>query len=122
MRLVRDRDWKYVDIEGGAPLLFDMVNDPNETENLAQCTEHADRCRIMRQELFDGFSWQQVHTQLEADRDRLTEYMSGHKPSTPNQYMLPDGRVFDAEGDLYGARWLYLPPSPGGGIIPQQFG
>ena len=44
------------------------------------------------------------------------------RPSTPNQYMLPDGRVFDAEASLYDARWLYIPPVNGGGVIPQQFG
>jgi len=36
--------------------------------------------------------------------------------------MLRDGRVFDAEESLYGARWLYVPPEATGGIIPQQFG
>jgi hypothetical protein len=40
----------------------------------------------------------------------------------PNQYMLPDGRIFDAEAELYAARWLYIPPQSDGGIIPQQFG
>ena len=122
MRLVRDSDWKYVDIEGGTPLLFDMVNDPNETVNLADRPEHADRCKTMRRALFDGFDWQQIHTQLEADRSRLARHMSGQKPTTPNQYTLPDGRMFDAESDLYGARWLCLPPLPAGGIIPQQLG
>ena len=76
----------------------------------------------MREELFRGFSWEQVHEQLAADRERLPGLLSGLKPTTPNQYMLADGRVFDAEGDLYDARWLYVPPLQGGGIIPQQFG
>ena len=76
----------------------------------------------MRAALFRDFNWQQVHEQLAADRDRLPELMSGQQPSTPNQYMLPDGRVFDAEGGLYGARWRHVPELQGGGIIPQQFG
>ncbi|MCY4377926.1 MAG: sulfatase-like hydrolase/transferase [Spirochaetaceae bacterium] len=122
MRLVRDRDWKYVEIEGGRPVLFDMRGDPGETTNLAGDPGHAERCRQMRKALFDGFSWEHVHTQLAADRARLPQYLSGLKPSTPNQYMLGDGRVFDAEGDLYGARWLPYPDLKGGGVIPQQFG
>ena len=122
MRLVRDRDWKYVEIEGGRPVLFDMRGDPGETTNLAADPRHAERCRRMRSALFYGFSWDGVHRQLAADRERLPEYLSGLKPSTPNQYMLSDGRVFDAEGDLYGARWLPYPDLKGGGVIPQQFG
>ena len=70
-----------------------------------------------------GFSWDDVHRQLAVDRERLPEFFSGMKPSTPNRYMLRDGRVFDAEGDLYGARWLTIPPEAlRGGIIPQMFG
>ena len=121
MRLVRTRDWKYVEIEKGDPLLFDMVNDPGEETNLAGRPEQAERCRAMRENLFQEFSWELVHEQLANDRRRLPEFASGQKPTTPNQYMLPDGRVFDAEGELYGARWLYIPPTTGG-IIPQEFG
>ena len=122
MRLVRDRDWKYVEVEGGRPVLFDLRNDPEETTNLAGDPRNAERCRQMREALFDGFSWDGAHRQLAADRARLPQYLSGLKPSTPNQYMLSDGRVFDAEGDLYGARWLPYPDLKGGGVIPQQFG
>ena len=122
MRLVRDPEWKYVEVEGGRPVLFDMRGDPGETTNLAADPRQAERCRQMRAALFDGFSWDEVHRQLAADRERLPQYLSGLKPSTPNQYMLGDGRVFDAEGDLYGARWLPYPDLKGGGVIPQQFG
>ena len=122
MRAIRTRDWKYVDIEGGDPLLFDMVNDPQELDSRAADPQHADRCATMRAQLFEGFSWQHVHEQLAADRERLPQLLSGQKPSTPNQYMLPDGRIFDAEKELYDARWIDLPDVPGGGIIPQQFG
>ena len=100
----------------------DMVHDPDETTNLAERQDQAERCRAMREALFEGFSWEDVHDQLAQDRERIKAFLSGHKPTTPNQYMLADGRVFDAEADLYGARLLYRPPSPGGGIIPQQFG
>ena len=122
IRLVRERDWKYVEVEGGRPVLFDMRGDSGETTNLAGDPHYAERCRQMGEALFNGFSWEGVHRQLSADRARLPQYLSGLKPSTPNQYMLSDGRVFDAEGDLYGARWLTYPDLKGGGVIPQQFG
>ena len=77
----------------------------------------------MRDALHKGFSWDGVHRQLALDRERLPQFLSGLKPTTPNQYMLPDGRMFDAERELYDSRWQVLPPVPdGGGIIPQMFG
>jgi choline-sulfatase len=118
----RDERYKYVEIEGGTPLLFDLREDPNEHENLAGHTDHQARCRAMHAALYRDFSWEAAHAQLAADRERLPAFKSGLRPSTPNQYRLPDGRIFDAEGALYGARWLALPDETSGGIIPQQFG
>ena len=120
-RSVRTRRWKYVDVQGGESLLFDMISDPGEAVNLAGHAEHAALCRDLREKLFSGFSWDQAMSQLAADRQRLPQHLSGVKPTTPNQYMLSDGRVFDAEAELYAARWLQVPYATGG-IIPQQFG
>ena len=122
MRALCGRDWKYVEIEGADPLLFDKRNDPGETTNLAPDPEYARQCERLRRETMDGFDWSAVREQLAADRQRIEQFASGVKPTTPNQYMLPDGRIFDAEAALYDARWLHLPPVQGGGIIPQQFG
>jgi hypothetical protein len=36
--------------------------------------------------------------------------------------MLPDGRMFDAEGDLYDMRWLHTETYGMSGIIPQRYG
>ena len=121
-RCVRQQDWKYVEVEHGSALLFDLVNDPQEMTNLAEIPDHVARCQQMRENLYQNFSWEQIHRQLKQDRQRLPEFASGLQPSTPNQYMLPDGRVFDAEKSLYDARWLPIPPGCSGGIIPQQFG
>lgn len=122
MRTIRERDWKYVELEGAGPLLFDMKSDPREATNLADRPDQAHRCARMRGRVMDGFDWKTVRRQIDSDRQRLRQFASGVKPTTPNQYMLADGRIFDAEASLYGARWLYVPPVQGGGIIPQQFG
>ena len=122
MRAVRTPDWKYVEIQGGSPLLFDMRNDPHETTNLVDAPECADRCREMREMVFLGFSWDLATERLRDDLERVKQFGSGIKPTSPNQYVLPDGRMFDAEASLYEARWLPVPPNVSGGIIPQQFG
>jgi len=121
-RCVREQDWKYVEVERGSALLFDLGNDPFETINLAGAPEQEARCRRMRKNLYQDFSWPDIHRQLAEDRQRLPRFLSGLPPSLPNQYMLPDGRVFDAEKTLYDARWLPIPAGCTGGIIPQQFG
>ena len=122
MRVVRGRRWKYVEIEGGEPLLFDLANDPDELVNLASQPEHAGRCAEMKEALFEGFSWQDVHERFAADRERMPSFFSGRRPGTPNQYVLGDGRVFDAEKGLYDARWLHISDEMTGGIIPQMYG
>ena len=121
-RAIRTRDWKYVEVQGGKPLLFDMINDPREMTNLAERPEQAERCGELRQRLFQRFDWEEAMAQLRADLDRVPAFVSGVKPTTPNQYQFPDGRVFDAEASLYQARWLSVEDDATGGIIPQQFG
>lgn len=54
-RLLRDRDWKYVCTPDGEQL-FDMVNDPWETENLADRSEHQVRIADMRLRLIRKMS------------------------------------------------------------------
>ena len=121
-RMVRDERFAYVEVEQGAALLFDLLNDPGQTENRVGDTEHAERCRTLRDLLYRDFSCEAARANLARDRDRLPDFKSGLMPQSPNQYQLPDGRVFDADGALYAARWLRMPDDTSGGIIPQQFG
>ncbi len=121
-RTARSAHWKLVEVEGGATLLFDLNADPEEKHNLADRPELTGRIEALRRELYRDFSWEQVHAQLKVDRGRLPAFKSGRAPTMPNQYRLPDGREFDAEAALYGARWLNIQPGSNGGIIPQQFG
>jgi choline-sulfatase len=121
-RCIRERSWKYVEVEDGEVLLFDLENDPRETTNMAGLPEHAERCRDMKTEMYRDFTWAEARRRLLADRERLPGYLSGHRPGTPNQYMLPDGRVFNAEESLYDIRWLPIPAGCSGGIIPQMNG
>ena len=99
-----------------------LLQDVVVTRETLSFLRETSRCQTMCTALQKDFSWAAAHAQLAADRARLPCFKSGLTPSTPNQYRLPDGRTFDAEGDLYGARWLSLPEDTSGGIIPQQFG
>jgi choline-sulfatase len=121
-RMARTVQWKCVEIEGGATLLFNLEEDPEENCNLSEEPEYADRLAHLRGLIYENFSWAEVHDRMKEGRKRLSEYRSGRFPTTPNQYRFKDGREFDAEASLYDARWLPIQPGSNGGIIPQQFG
>ena len=121
-RTLRWKDWKYVAIQGGRPLLFDLRRDPGERQNLAALPKHARLLAKLDKLTFGRNSWATYQRQLRRDRRRVPKFLSGKKPTTPNQYRLPDGRTFDAEGALYEQRWLQIPPHMTGGIIPQSYG
>ncbi|MBO9395497.1 sulfatase-like hydrolase/transferase [Shimia sp. R9_2] len=51
--MVATKDWKLIHCEGGyPPLLFDLVNDPNELTDLGQSAEHAEIIATMYDHLF----------------------------------------------------------------------
>ncbi|WP_422049291.1 sulfatase-like hydrolase/transferase [Shimia sp.] len=51
--MVATKDWKLIHCEGGyPPLLFDLVNDPNELADLGQSAEHAEIIAMMYDHLF----------------------------------------------------------------------
>jgi hypothetical protein len=118
MRLVRTVDQKYVTLFELDDLFFDLEADPRE---FTTCDQHPE-LHGLRARCLDGFSWEATLARIDEDRQRMQPLMSGLKPSTPNQYRLPDGRVFDAEAELYGARWLQSDTFGMSGIIPQRFG
>ena len=122
MRMIRTKRYKYVNAHDLDPLLFDLRDDPREFRNRADDPELQGVVAELSARLNAGFSWEATLERIDADRERSKEFMSGLKPSTPNQYRLPDGRMFDAEGDLYGARWLQCDTKGTSGIIPQRYG
>jgi len=86
MRLCRQKDWKYVEIEGGEPLLFDMANDPQENINLATKPDYKDKCLEMREQIFAELTWDQVH-EIALSRQKvllsLTEASNFHLGQAP---------------------------------------
>ena len=118
MRLSRTDKRKFATLFELGDLFFDLEANPREFHAL---TEHPARSDL-RQRCPDSFSWDATLERIDRDRERMQPLKSGHEPSTPNQYRLPDGRVFDAEGDLYGARWFQTDTYGMSGIIPWRYG
>lgn len=122
MRMIRTERYKYADLFGMAPLLFDLEADPREFRNAAHDPALEGVANDLAERLGKGFDWQGAIQRIEDDRCRAQALLSGQKPTTPNQYRLSDGRLFDAEGDLYGARWLQTETRGMSGHIPQRWG
>ena len=121
MRLIRTDRYKYVNTFGLGELLFDLQEDPGEFRNVIDDPTYAGEAQELSSKLNAGFSWEGALEQINEDRERAKQYRSGLRPTTPNQYQLPDGRVFDAETSLYDARWLQTDTFGMSGIIPQMY-
>lgn len=53
MTMVRTREWKYVHVDGLRPMLFDLVGDPQELQDLGASAAHADVRERMQRRLLD---------------------------------------------------------------------
>ncbi|MEC7761840.1 MAG: alkaline phosphatase family protein [Pseudomonadota bacterium] len=69
MIMVCDKDWKYVHAEGFRPMLFDLVNDPDELEDLGDHPDHA----ATRARLYEAAcAWsRQFHTRITVPPDHV---------------------------------------------------
>jgi len=76
--MLRQGRWKLVYFsEGHPPLLFDMVNDPQELVNLADNREHVDTVTGLRDQLFQILDPEEVNRQAFSDQARMVETLGG---------------------------------------------
>ena len=121
--MITDR-FKYTEtLEAGdqRPILFDLAADPREFRNRSgdpalAAVEAGLKARLDREHTIT--EWAEI---VRRDAERGKDYRDGLRPTVPNQYMLPDGRIFDAEKSLYDARWLKVSNDGTAGYIPQRF-
>jgi choline-sulfatase len=98
-RMVVEGDLKYVAFRDAPDLMFDLAEDPFEQMNLAG--SHADAGRLKDTALAD-FSFDEAEERRLRDEAELPEqYRLPVKPSTPNQIVLGDGRLVEADAPLY---------------------
>lgn len=104
-RMCRDERWKYVEFPSAPPVLFDMINDPEETTNLlnsegktaGNSNAPLDKLRAIASQ---GLSWEDIATIREEEIKRRPSFDWGG-PHGPVQYQLRDGRIVDADIFLY---------------------
>lgn len=101
-RMARDDRWKYAEFPAFEPVLFDMVNDPEETTNLLATGEAPADCPIdaLKAAASEGHSWDDVLA-AKAEEEARRPVVEPKRNRGPVQYQLSDGRVVDADAFLY---------------------
>ena len=71
--MIATKEWKYVYAPGFPPVLFDLVNDPDELNDLGRDPDYADTCQDMFNKLADwSLHYRQRETWSEAQNDKMT--------------------------------------------------
>ncbi len=104
-RSIRSGNYKYVRFRSFEPLFFDLKDDPAEQKNLLQ-RGVPDEAKAALAEL-EHFAATSIdfdaaeREQRERDGDLHERYPSFPSGSSQNQFIMPDGRVVDADDTLY---------------------
>ena len=100
--------YKYVAFRAMPELLFDLQADPDEQRNLlkegdaAVPAEARPALERLRAAVREGFDWDETTRRLREEQERLkARYPKRTAAAGPNQYLLPDGRMVEAETTLY---------------------
>ena len=99
--MVRDERWKYVEFPDASPLLFDLVNDPDELHNLADNPPPEAPLEHLRALLLQSGTWEEMAKARAADQERTRQPSSEPRRGSTVQYRLSDGRIIDADSALY---------------------
>ena len=103
-RMLRRGDHKYVVFaDADSPeLLYDVKRDPLEQRNLATSAEHAALLAELRAACLEGFDFAEARARSERERIDLQErFPRTYTGKTPNQLLLPDGRLVEGDAALY---------------------
>jgi len=103
-RMLRRGDHKYVTFANPhfPDLLFDVTHDPDEQHNLAPDPAHAALLAELRATCLAGFDFEEVQLRAERERaDLQARFPRRYTGHTPNQLLLPDGRLVEGDAALY---------------------
>ena len=101
-RMIRSDRFKYITFRSCDPLAFDLENDPDEQVNIANAPEFEEALEPLREAVMSGFSFDEAEaTRKEQESGLKKQYPAKFKPVTPNQIVLGDGRLVEADKPLY---------------------
>jgi choline-sulfatase len=125
-RMVRWQHYKYVRFRDAPPLFFDLARDPREQYNLiergvrgAARAALEQMARLANQTMdFDAAE----RERLERDGALKTDYAQDLPPSTGNLYLLPSGRLVNADDVLYNPTVIAETPEQAFDDAPSEVG
>lgn len=103
-RMVREGRWKYVEFPAAPPRLFDLASDPGEKRDLAEDPPVEAPVDKLRAILAEGGTWEELAARRATDRKRTGRLEPVSQGAV--QYRLADGRIVEADAQLYEARGL----------------
>ena len=98
--MVRDERWKYVEFPEADARLFDLANDPEETNDLAGQPPVEAPVDSLRDLLREEGTFETICEMREQDRQRSDRSPSKSKGAL--QYRLANSRIIEADSALYG--------------------
>ena len=101
-RMVRRGQYKYVRFRAAAPLAFDLAADPGEQHNLLKAGDVPAAVTELAAFAESSIDFDAAETEyLERDGGLREQYAQNVSPRANSQYLLPDGRLVQADEALY---------------------
>jgi choline-sulfatase len=101
-RMVRSEQYKYIAFRDCDDLAFDIVNDPEEQTNIASDPAFAEELAPLKAAALESFSFDEAEqTMREQNPGLKAQFPAAFHPETPNQIVLGDGRLVEADTPLY---------------------
>ncbi len=103
-RMLRSQRHKYIAFRGCDDLAFDLQTDPDEQHNLVgrATGDTAAQLENLRAHLLEGFDFDHAEETRKRDTTDLPQkYPKRVNPRTPNQILLGNGRLVEADAPLY---------------------
>jgi hypothetical protein len=101
-RMIRSERFKYIAFRDCDDLAFNLDNDPDEQVNIAADPEFHEALTPLKTAVMEGFSFDDAETlRKEQNTDLKQRFPAKFKPVTPNQILLGDGRLVEADAPLY---------------------
>lgn len=111
-RMLRTQRYKYIAFRDCPDLAFDLQEDPDEQHDLLAGPERPAEVEALRQEALRGFDFDAVEESRRTQEAALKKrYPQRVHPRTPNQILLGDGRLVEADQALYYPEVLSQDPS-----------
>ena len=101
-RMVRKGVHKFVAFADRSELCFDLRDDPDEQHDLVKAGAQREMVEALRRLAGQGVGFEEAEQRAREERGRLKErFPIRIKASTPNQRILPDGRLVEGDASLY---------------------